>query len=72
MFDTIRMPWPLCGIRFIVLTDGTVYENRLYECDKRLSREEYTAIFEHATMLLCEGIPDGKGGMARPYGAPAL
>jgi len=55
---TIRMPAPLCGIRFIVLTDGTVYENCLYERNKRLTADEYTAIFNHATLLLCGNIPD--------------
>ena len=64
---TISIPAPLCGIRFIILTDGTVYENCLYECGKRLTAEEYTAIFDHATTLLCDNIPAGAGQMARPF-----
>lgn len=67
---TIPLPPPLCGIRFVILTDGTVYENHLYECSKRLTVEEYTAIFNHVTTLLCGNIPAaaGDGSMARPFG----
>ena len=65
--DTISIPAPLCGIRFIVLTDGTVFENRHYECHKRLTHDEYEAIFDHVTTLLCGNIPDGTGLMAKSF-----
>ena len=57
--EIVRIPYPLCGIRFIVLTDGTVYENCLYECNKILKKEEYDVIFDHCTTLLCGNIPKG-------------
>lgn len=49
--EIVRIPYPLCGIRFIILTDGTVYENCLYECNKILKKEEYDVIFDHMLHL---------------------
>ena len=56
-FPTVALDEPLNGIRFIILADGTVYENCLYECGKILKREQYTDIFNHCTTLLCGNIP---------------
>ena len=60
-FPTVAMGEPFDGIRFIVLTDGTVYENRLYRCNRRLSADDYTAIFNNLTPLLCGNLPDDVG-----------
>lgn len=72
--QTLSMPAPLCGIRFIVLTDGTVYENQLYECNKRLTLEEYETIFKHVTKLLCGNVPaiEGNGTMAQTFESAAF
>lgn len=64
---TLRLAAPLCGIRFVVLTDGTVYENCIYECGKCLTREEYANIFDHVTALLCNNVPAGDGSMAKSF-----
>ena len=69
--QTIPIPAPLCGIRFIILTDGTVYENSMYECRKRLTADEYAAIFNHATTLLCNNVPKGNGTMAKVFAEAA-
>ena len=50
--EIVRIPYPLCGIRFIILTDGTVYENCLYECNKILKKEEYDVNKEYKKYLL--------------------
>lgn len=57
-FPTIALDAPLDSVRFIVLTDGTVYENTRYSCGKILSHEQYADIFKHCTTLLCGNIPD--------------
>lgn len=57
LFPTVAIDRPLSSIRFIVLTDGTVYENCRYECGKILKQEEYTDILEHCTCLLCGNVP---------------
>ena len=56
------MEEPFAGIRFIILTDGTVYENRKYHLNQRLSADDYTKIFEHLTALLCGNLPDDVAG----------
>lgn len=64
---TVRIPAPLCGVRFIVLTDGTVFENEIYELNKRLTADEYTAILDHAMTLLCNNVPKGDGSMIKSF-----
>lgn len=43
---TVRIDAPLNSIRYIVLTDGTIYENNKYTRGRILTRDEYSAIFE--------------------------
>jgi len=56
-YPTISIREPLSSIRFIILTDGTVYENKQFENGKILTHAEYKATFEHLIPLLCENIP---------------
>ncbi len=53
-FPTTRLPSPLNCVRFLVLTDGTVYENVLYECGKyKLDGDEIESLMKRATTLMC-------------------
>jgi len=64
---SINMPAPFCGIRFITLTDGTVYENNHYEFSKRLTSEQYEIIFLRAALELCNNIPERDGSMSMSF-----
>ena len=57
-FPTISIPAPLDFIGFIVLTDGTVYENLLYRCNlPKPDAEQLSDTFDHMTTILCDRLP---------------
>lgn len=61
LFPTIDIPKPLDFIRFIVLTDGTVYENRLYRCNlPKPDADQLSDTFDHMTTMLCGRLPEKK------------
>ena len=69
---SINMPAPFCGIRFITLTDGTVFENNHYECSKRLMAEQYETIFLRAALELCNNIPERDGSVSMTFESAAF
>ena len=54
VYPITRLAMPFNCIRFLILTDGTVYENALYELDAyKLDEDEIEALINRATTLMC-------------------